>query len=128
MIRDGRSLDTLDRRGDGRRYYSSFDSDKHYDRHHYHPYWRSDRGYFPDDFKKVKLPTFDGEMKKSQHAEAWFLGMKKLFRLNDYSQNMKARITTISLNGKVDIWWENVKNLRGIHEEDLTWSDFERLF
>lgn len=41
---------------------------------------------------------------------------------------MKARITTFSLKGKSYIFWEDVQNLRGIHEEELTWSEFERLF
>ena len=41
---------------------------------------------------------------------------------------MKARITTFSIKGKEDVWWEDVKNVRGIHEEELTWSEFERLF
>ena len=33
---------------------------------------------------------------------------------------MKTKITTFSLKGKVDIWWEDVKN--------LTCHAFERLF
>jgi len=53
-------------------------------------------------------------MKKSWDAEAWFLGMNKFFQLHDYSENMKVRITTFSLKGKADIWWEDVKNVRGI--------------
>ena len=56
------------------------------------------------------------------------LGMKKFFRLHDYSENMKAKIATFSLKGKVDIWWEDVKNVKGIYEEYLTWHAFERLF
>ena len=128
MIEDGRLLDTLDRRGFGHMYYSSYSSDRHHDHHHYHPYRRNDRGYFPDEFKKVNPPTFNAEMKKSQDAEAWLLGMKKFFQLHDYSENMKERTTTFSLKGKVNIWWEDVKNVKGIHEEDLTWHEFERLF
>ena len=64
-----------------------------------------------DDFKKVKPPKFDGEMKKSQDAEAWILGIRILFRLHDYSENMKARIATFSLKGKADIWCKDVKNV-----------------
>jgi len=79
MIRDGRLLDTSDRRGDRHRYYSSSVSNRHHDRHRYHPYRKSDRGYVPDDFKNENPPTFDREMKKSQDAEAWILGMKKFF-------------------------------------------------
>ena len=41
---------------------------------------------------------------------------------------MKAKITTFSLKGKVDIWWEDLKNFKGIHKEDLNWHAFERLF
>ena len=81
MVRDGIFFDTLKRRRDRHSYYSSYNSDRHYDHHRYHPYRRSDRGYFPDEFKKAKPPTFDGEMNKSQDAKAWFLGMKKFFRL-----------------------------------------------
>lgn len=37
MVRDGRLLNTLDRRGDRHRYYSSSDSYRNYDHHRYHP-------------------------------------------------------------------------------------------
>ena len=54
--------------------------------------------------------------------------MRKFFRLHDYSENMKAKIDTFSLKGKADIWWEDVKSVKGIHEDYLTWHEFERLF
>jgi len=41
---------------------------------------------------------------------------------------MKAKITTFSVKGKAYIWWEDVKNVKGIHEDNLTWHEFERLF
>lgn len=53
-------------------------------------------------------------MKKSQDEEAWFLGMNKFFKLHDYSKNMKARISTFNVKGKIDIWWENVNIFIGI--------------
>jgi len=106
-------------------YDSSSDLDRHHDRHFHHPYKRSDKGYFPYEFKKEKQPTFDGEMKKPQDAKTWLLGMRKFFKLHDYSKNMKARVATFNLKGKADIWWEYVKNFRGINEEYLTWSEFE---
>ena len=43
-----------------------------------------------DEFKKVKPLTFDGEIKTRQEAEAWLLGIKKYFQVQDYSGNMKA--------------------------------------
>lgn len=85
----------------------------------YHPYRSNDRGYFLDEFKKAKPPTFDGEMKKLKDAKAWLLGMNKFFIIHDYSENMKTRIATFSLKGKADIWWEDVKNVRDIFEEVL---------
>ena len=82
----------------------------------------------PYEFKKVNLPTFDGEIKKSKDVEAWFLSMKKFLRLNGYSENMRARVATFNLKGKANIWWGDVKNVRGIHEEDFIWNEFENLF
>ena len=67
-------------------------------------------------------------MKKSQDEEVWFLGMGMLFRLHDYSRNMKSRTTNFNIKGKSYIWWEDVKNVRDIQEEELTWSEFKRHF
>jgi len=96
-------LDTLNRRGNGHRFYSSCGSDRNYDHHFYHPYKRSDRGYFLDEFKKAKRPTFDGDLKNPEDVEAWLLGMKKLFELHEHTENMKAKIAMFSLKGKVNI-------------------------
>jgi len=38
---------------------------------------------------------------------------------------MKARITLFNLKGKPDIWWEDVKNVEGKHEENFTCHVFE---
>ena len=34
-----------------------------------------------DEFKKSNPPTFDGEVKNGQEAEAWLLGIKKYFQV-----------------------------------------------
>lgn len=70
MVRDDRLLDTPERRDDEYRYYSSYCSDRHHDRHCYHPYRRNDRGYFLNEFKKSKPPTFDGRVKNPEDIEA----------------------------------------------------------
>jgi len=67
-------------------------------------------------------------MNKPWDVEAQLLRVRKLFRLHDYSKNMKARVATFSLKSKVDISWEYVKNGRCIHEEDFSWIEFKRLF
>lgn len=119
-------MDTPDRGTDMYGYHFSPSSRRHHHNHnHHHPYRRSE--YFPNEFNKVNLLTFDGEM-ESKDVVAWLLGMKKFFRLHNYSENMKAKIDTFSIKGKANIWWEDVKNAKGIWEEDLIWDEFERLF
>jgi len=69
-MRDGRLLNTLERRGDEYRYYYSFGSDRHHACFCCHPYRRNDSVYLPDEFKKSKPPTFDGDvMKKAQEKD-----------------------------------------------------------
>ena len=52
------------------------------------------------------MHTFNGEIKTGQEVEAWLLGMKKYFQVQDYSENMKARVAIFNLNGRAFIWWE----------------------
>jgi hypothetical protein len=37
-------------------------------------------------------------------------------------------VATFNLNGKASIWWEDLKNVKGIHEEGLSWERFEKYF
>ena len=69
-VRDGRFLDTHDRKGSGYRFYSSSGSDRYHGHHHYHPYRMSERVHFLDEFNKAKPPTFDGELKKPEDVGA----------------------------------------------------------
>lgn len=104
---------------------NSFYMRHHHHHHRHHPYKRSE--YFLEDFKKVKPPTFDGDMKKSKGLEVWFLGMKKIFRLDNYSENIKAKIATFSRKGKTNIWWEDVRNVKGIREEQFILDEFKSI-
>ena len=72
-----------------------------------------------DEFKKAKPPTFDGEVKIGQEAEAWLLGIKKYFQVQDYSRNMKARVSIFNLNGRASIWWEHFKQVKKITERNF---------
>jgi hypothetical protein len=82
----------------------------------------------PEEFKKAKPPSFDGEVKKGEEAEACLLGLKKYFRVHDYSENLKARITIFNLDGKASIWWEYLRNVKGVHEKDFSWKQFDKYF
>jgi hypothetical protein len=81
-----------------------------------------------EEFRKAKPPSFDGEINKGEEAEAWLLGLKNYFRVHDFSENLKARISTFNLNEKVSIWWEDLKNVKGVRKEDLSWERFEKYF
>ena len=47
-----------------------------------------------DEFKTARPPTFNGEIKNGQEVEAWLLGMRKYFQVQDYSGNMKVRYSS----------------------------------
>jgi hypothetical protein len=82
----------------------------------------------PEEFKKAKPPTFDGDIKKGEEAEVLLLGLKKYFRVHDYSKNLKAQITIFNLNGKASIWWVDLRNVKGVHEKNMSWKQFEKYF
>jgi len=99
MVRYCRFFDTPDTRGSGHGFSSNSGLDRYHGHHQCHPYWRCGRGYFLNEFNKSKPLTFDGELKKLEDAETWFLGMKKLFELHDYTKNMKTKIVILSSKG-----------------------------
>ena len=86
------------------------------------------KGWKFKEFRKSKPPSFDGEIKKGEEAEAWLLGLNKYFRVHDFSKNLKARVSAFNLNGKAFIWWEDLKNVKGIHKEGMSWEWFEKYF
>ena len=63
-----------------------------------------------------------------EEAEAWFLGLKKYFRVHDYSKKSKAQIVIFNLKGKDSIWWEYLRNVKGIHDKDFSWKQIEKYF
>ena len=65
-------------------------------------------------------------MKNLEDAEAWLLGMKNLFELYDYTENIKDRIAIFNLKEKAYIWWEDVKWVRYINTEELSWHEFKK--
>jgi hypothetical protein len=80
------------------------------------------------EFKKSKPPTFDAEIKKGEEEFVWLLGLKNYFRFHDYSENLKVRIVIFNLNGKASTWWEDLSNVKGIHEKHLSQKQFDKYF
>jgi len=127
-IIDNRFLDLPKRGSNGFLFYSSSGSDRHRGHHNYYPDRRSERGYLPDEFKKSKTPTFDGELNKYKDTEACLFGMNKFFESYDFIEKMKVRIDILSLKREVEIWRDYVKNIREIMRKDLIWHEFRRIF
>ena len=74
------------------------------------------------EFRKEKLPIFNGEVNTGQEVEAWIVGMRKYFQVQDYYGNMKARVAIFNLTGRTSIWWENFKQVKKINERNIVWK------
>ena len=44
------------------------------------------------ELKKIKPPIFKGDSEKGEYVEAWLLGLRKYFRIYNYSSRMEASI------------------------------------
>ena len=80
------------------------------------------------EFKKIKPPTFNGETEKGEEVESWLSRMKKYFQICNYSNQLKARMAIYNLMGKDDIWWKDLKRVKGIREKNINWSTFKKYF
>jgi hypothetical protein len=40
---------------------------------------KKSQSFLTEEFKKARPPTFDGEIKKGEEAEAWLFNLKKYF-------------------------------------------------
>lgn len=60
--------------------------------------------------------------------EGWILGLKKYFRIHDYSDNMKVKIKKFNLKGKEDICREDWINIKRIIENELSRGRFKKCF
>ena len=61
-----------------------------------------------------------------QEAKAWILGINKYFQVQDYSGNMKTRVSIFNLNGQESFWWEHFKQVKKISERKLKWKQFKK--
>jgi hypothetical protein len=72
--------------------------------------------------KKINPPSFDGENNKGEDAYAWILGMRKYFKLHNYSSNVKAIIAAYHLQGKEFMWWDRLKLVKHLDEKIISWK------
>ena len=74
------------------------------------------------------MPTFNSKIKNDQEAEAWLLGTRKYFQVQDYSGNMKARVSIFNLTRRASIWWEYFRKVNKIRERKIVWKHFQYFF
>jgi hypothetical protein len=60
------------------------------------------------EINKIKPSTFDGEHKKEEDVETWFVGMSKYFQLQNYSSHVEGIIAMYQLKGKASMWWDQL--------------------
>ena len=72
------------------------------------------------EMNKIKPPMFDGEHKKEEDIETWFLGMRKYFQLQNYSSHAEGRIAIYQLKGKASMWWDQLVQVQHIKEKNVT--------
>eukprot|EP00253_Pinus_taeda_P035478 PITA_35478 len=74
----------------------------------------------------MKLLHFDGEQEEA--AEAWLINMNKYFQLYEYDHNLKAMLAIFELQGKVTLWWEEFKMVKGVSGHTITWEKLHKYF
>lgn len=70
------------------------------------------------EFWKIKPPHFDRELEEA--TEALLINMNKYFQLYELHQNLKAWLAILQLEGKATLWWEEVKIVQGVSEQNIT--------
>ena len=54
--------------------------------------------------------------------------MRKYFQIYNYTDKLEAGLAVYQLRGKATLWWEEIKTVRKIDEEHVTWKEFQKHF
>ena len=54
--------------------------------------------------------------------------MENYFQIYNYSTEIKAKMAIYNLLGKEDIWWQDIKKVKGIKEIYIAWKTFKNNF
>lgn len=54
--------------------------------------------------------------------------MNKYFQIYEYEDNLKSRLSIFQLRGKATLWWDEVKMVWGVDEQEVTWKQFQKYF
>lgn len=73
--------------------------------------------------KKAISPTFDDE--SIDDTQAWLVNINKYFKIYEYNDNLKVRLTICQFQGNVMLCWEDLKEVQGVDEQGITCERFE---
>ena len=60
------------------------------------------------EFRKIRAPSYEGEVNMGEKDEECLLGMRKYFRVHNYSSEMKDWLSIYNLNEKEVRWWRDL--------------------
>ena len=58
-------------------------------------------------------------MNTKEQAEEWLVIMSKYLRVHNYSPEMKSHLDIYNLNGKVAIWWRDLKHSKKYEAKEI---------
>lgn len=64
------------------------------------------------EFRKEKPPTFNETNVVGSEVESWILGMERYFKIHEYIENEKDRISILNLSGRALNWWEHLVEVK----------------
>ena len=63
---------------------------------------------------------FNGEIEKGEEVESLLSRIKNYVKIYNYSNELKAKMAIYNLTRKADIWWQDIKKVKGIKERYVT--------
>ena len=75
-----------------------------------------------------RTQAFTLDRESEEAAEAWLINMNKYFLVYEYDHQLNARLAIFQLQAKATLWWEEVKMVKGVTEQTITWENFQKYF
>ncbi|XP_038977414.1 uncharacterized protein LOC120107956 [Phoenix dactylifera] len=76
-------------------------------------------------FHRLNPPTFDGGS-DPMIAEIWIRKMEKMYKLLQFSEEVKVRLAIFMLRGSAESWWTAMETAYEVN--GMAWRDFKRVF
>jgi len=78
------------------------------------------------EFKKINPQIFNDESKEA--TKEWLVNINKYFEIYEYNDNLKDCLEIYQLQGKANLWLEEVEAVQWVDEQGTTWENFQQWF